>query len=115
MEQLLSHELEYYKLATIVESDLIKITGCSLPCRYMEYKLVGSTEMEYTNFGFLLSFVKKEIVEENEVLVYEFISFVAEFGGALGLFLGFSFLTSWDLLEIIIDSLYFRGKTVFSK
>ena len=34
---------------------------------------------------------KKEIIEETEVLAYSFISFLAEFGGALGLFLGFSF------------------------
>ena len=33
---------------------------------------------------------------EEEVLVYPFQSFLAEFGGALGLFLGFSFMTIWD-------------------
>ena len=33
---------------------------------------------------------------EEEVLVFPFQSFLAEFGGALGLFLGFSFMTIWD-------------------
>ena len=33
---------------------------------------------------------------EEEVLVFPFQSFLAEFGGALGLFLGFSLMTIWD-------------------
>lgn len=33
---------------------------------------------------------------EKEQLIYPLTSLVAEFGGTLGLFLGFSFLTLWD-------------------
>ena len=33
---------------------------------------------------------------ETEELIYPWQSLVAEFGGALGLFLGFSFMTVWD-------------------
>ena len=33
---------------------------------------------------------------EKEQLIYSLPSLVAEFGGTLGLFLGFSFLTLWD-------------------
>ena len=39
-----------------------------------------------------------EITEEVEEYIYDEISFIAEFGGALGLFLGFSFYMIWDLL-----------------
>ena len=46
---------------------------------------------------------KNEIVEENEVLAYGFTAFLAEFGGALGLFLGFSFFSLWELLEPIFN------------
>ena len=35
---------------------------------------------------------------ETEELIYPWQSLVAEFGGALGLFLGFSFMTIWDLV-----------------
>ena len=38
---------------------------------------------------------------EKEELIYPFASLVAEFGGTLGLFLGFSFMTLWDGLESI--------------
>ena len=37
---------------------------------------------------------------KQEKLVYTVESLVAEFGGTLGLFLGFSFMNLWDLVEI---------------
>ena len=37
---------------------------------------------------------------EQEKLVYSLESLVAEFGGTLGLFLGFSFMNLWDIVEI---------------
>ena len=43
--------------------------------------------------------VSKYTQSEEEVLVYPFQSFIAEFGGSLGLFLGFSFMTIWDGLK----------------
>ena len=36
---------------------------------------------------------------ETEVLLYPFTSLLAEFGGTLGLFLGFSFITIWDGIQ----------------
>ena len=36
-----------------------------------------------------------------EQLVYPWTSLVAEFGGCLGLFLGFSFMTLWDGFVIL--------------
>ena len=37
---------------------------------------------------------------KQEKLVYTVESLVAEFGGTLGLFLGFSFMNLWDVVEI---------------
>ena len=54
----------------------------------------------YVGIRFLIA--KNEIVEETEVLAYGFTSFLAEFGGALGLFLGFSFYSIWELTEPLI-------------
>ena len=48
---------------------------------------------------------RKLITKKTEVLMYPFVSFVAEFGGGLGLFLGFSFISLWDLLELVMQFL----------
>ena len=37
-------------------------------------------------------------IDLKEEILFDFQSFVAEFGGALGLFLGFSFVMVWDWL-----------------
>ena len=50
---------------------------------------------------FIFYFVTTDILEEEEVLVFPMESLISEFGGALGLFLGVSFLgilTSFSLL-----------------
>ena len=39
---------------------------------------------------------------ETEKLVYTVETLVAEFGGTLGLFLGFSFMNLWDVVEIAV-------------
>ena len=40
------------------------------------------------------------LLVEKEMLVYTVETLVAEFGGTLGLFLGFSFMNLWDIVEI---------------
>ena len=40
---------------------------------------------------------------ETEVWAYSTISFIAEMGGALGLFVGFSFLSIWDCLAFLFE------------
>ena len=93
-------------MADAVESKLLNMTGCPLPCSYSEYRLVGSPALvDPTGYGFQLSFAKTEAWEEREALIYEFVSFVSEFGGSLGLFLGFSFFSVWDILECFLTVL----------
>ena len=43
----------------------------------------------FTGYVFLLA--SSNVITEEETLIYDMISFVSEFGGSLGLFLGFSF------------------------
>ena len=51
------------------------------------------------SFLFMTSFDNTEGQLEKEVWAYTAISFVAEMGGALGLFIGISFLSVWDLKQ----------------
>ena len=48
--------------------------------------------------GYAIILANKEITVEREMIVYDFTSFVSEFGGSLGLFLGFSFFMLWDMI-----------------
>ena len=54
---------------------------------------------------FSLSFSTDVLTVMEEDYVYPLDSFIAEFGGALGLFLGFSFLMIWDLIQFGIESI----------
>ena len=57
--------------------------------------MVGKTnEMKY---WLMFSFQKVE----TEQLIYPWQSLVAEFGGSLGLFLGFSLMTIWDFVTAL--------------
>ena len=43
-----------------------------------------------------------KIKVKEEILIYDIESLVSDFGGALGLFVGFSFLTLFDLYELVL-------------
>ena len=101
---------EYEQLYTILlDADMSKITrmtGCKKPCSYKEYNFVNTNlkDLSYYTFpedqiAFCLWAVSQNTLIEEEVLVYSFESLIAELGGSLGLFLGFSFMTIWDGLK----------------
>ena len=85
---------------------MVKLTGCKRPCSYKEYKIVNTKE--FTQIAdpedkvvFCLWAVSPFTQVEEEALVYPFESFIAEFGGSLGLFLGVSFMTIWDGIKSV--------------
>ena len=100
MEQIIQFEKEYTELAVLNQMEIPKYTSCPLPCQYFEYKLadtaykVGETPM------LKLIQASSSVIVKTEELVYPLSSFIAEFGGALGLFLGFSFMMVWDALLV---------------
>ena len=61
--------------------------------RIKSFYKVGETH------GLVLRLAESRVEKRIEQLIYPIESFVSEFGGALGLFLGFSFLMIWDLLS----------------
>ena len=114
---------ELYKRLNLAY-DIKKIAiGCKKPCNYQEYKIVGDkapTEMNKKGFlTFSLLVVDNNIYVETEALLYPGTSLVAEIGGTLGLFIGFSFMILWDgivrglhLLKKIIVRIYFECKNI---
>ena len=99
----------YIDLTNAPLSQIVEMTGCKRPCSYREYKFVNTNIKEFTyadypkdQVVFCLWAVSKYTQVKEEVLVYPFQSLVAEFGGSLGLFLGFSFMTIWDGMRSLI-------------
>ena len=105
-EQILKTEKFYIDLTVKKDFEVVEATDCPLPCSYHEYKLVGKPQkVGGSGFGFILKYARTFGREERQSLLYDFQSFVSEFGGALGLFLGFSFLSCLDLFQGIFVSL----------
>ena len=52
--------------------------------------------------GLSFGFSSNSMSVSEEVYIYPTTSFMAEAGGALGLFLGFNFMMVWDFIEAII-------------
>ena len=84
--------------------EIFKLSGCRKPCVYKRYSFVGEkqTSSFLTNhFLFSLWAVSNSTLVESDQLIYPLSSLVAEFGGLLGLFFGFSFMTIWDGLNVL--------------
>ena len=96
----------YQNLMTADMQEIVDITGCKKPCTYNEYKFTSSTPDEDPRstipsgqIYIALWAVSRTTQVEEEVLLYPFLSLVSDFGGALGLFLGFSFMTLWQEIK----------------
>ena len=87
------------------ESSKIKeLTGCIKPCQYKKYTFIGERtpsvfKSKYRFFS--LWAVSEKTQVETEKLIYPLSYLVAEFGGILGLFLGFSFISLWDNIHLL--------------
>ena len=58
--------------------------------------------------GLMIGYSSNSLVVKEETLIYPLQSFLAEVGGSLGLFLGFSMIGLWDTIASML-------KIVFSK
>ena len=83
------------------KKELFNITECEFPCNYHKYSVVGTPlKWEMKGVSYInLFYTSTDIITSQEVLLYPFDSLVSEFGGALGLFLGFSFLGLLDIIQ----------------
>ena len=69
------------------------------PCQYKKYGFVtegAPTIFETEKYVFSLWATSKYTKVSTEKLIYPMTSLIAEFGGALSLFLGISFMSLWD-------------------
>ena len=106
-QEFVRFEKLYRELYFAESEKMVQMTGCVWPCAYKEYKFevtgksstLPKTDPESSpDSQSLISFwlATNKIRIDEEVLLYPFTSLLAEFGGALGLFFGFSFLAIWQ-------------------
>ena len=106
-ESLFRHYEALYQDISVGEGRALReLTGCKKPCKYRKYEVI--VEKQPTSFQsdhFTISFwaVSNETTVWTEVPVYPWTSLVAEFGGTLSLFLGFSFMTLWGGLKSVMS------------
>ena len=100
MEEYSRFEDLYERISDKATPFIEKTSGCIQPCFYKEYRVTGKIPNTDPLNGFSSFFgiwyVSTEITIEKSTLVYPLTSLVADFGGTLGLFLGFSFMMVWD-------------------
>ena len=112
-QEMMKMATRFMRLTTWEQSEVFKVTGCSPPCTYIEYVDVGGNDWELkadnSSLVFGLSYATTQVRVEKEIFIYPFSSFLAEFGGALGMFLGFSFHMFWDVFN------WFLVRYVFKK
>jgi hypothetical protein len=125
-QQLELYESTYFALSFASDAKLVSMTGCLLPCRYedhlsvsvlawmlypryRQYTLVESMgQFSAVEATVTFSFATNDVIVEREEYIFSLESMVSEFGGALGLFLGFSFLGAFEQLVTIAEIL--KGK-----
>ena len=99
------HDELAWPLSILDVEKVTQVTSCLKPCRYRRFGFVGDKETTMYRFEnlFVVALwpISSSTRVEKEELIYPFASLVAEFGGTLGLFLGFSFMTLWDGLESV--------------
>ena len=98
-------------------------TGCKKPCKYSKYYKTKvcqkCSEVNYFlvilftlqdmtfltdpsgKLGFMFGYSSNSLTVKKEAYLYPTTSFIAEFGGSLGLFLGLSFLSVWDIVLFV--------------
>ena len=126
LTQFLHFEKLYAQLEAISTSSIENITKCVRPCHHREYRMVNEPtaisepSIDFSSI-FMFWFVSTETLVEEQSLVYPWQSLVfevtclqenivlvnpqvAEFGGTLGLFIGFNFISLWDTT---VSSFYF--------
>ena len=88
----------FQELGISQPQEISLITGCLKPCYYKKYNFLAAYNVRSKSdqYEFLLWAASSRTRVETEELIYPVSTLVAEFGGTLGLFLGFSFISLWD-------------------
>ena len=74
--------------------------------------MLAREKKDFGQFGLLLSYGWTKTTILREFYIYDFQTLVSDFGGSLGLFVGFSFFLLWDFCKDSIS--FFLGQLLSS-
>ena len=89
---------------------IVNSTGCLYPCNYLEYRVGSKRTTNVGQFGLWITFGSVATTVEKEFYSYQFDSLVSDYGGSLGLFIGFSFFALWDIVKDLVILAFQAGK-----
>ena len=98
------HFDEYEKISSDEFSQITRYTACLAPCSYIDVVPHGNPVVTrgQKSAAYFLTLAETRIQVMTERQHPDFSSLVADIGGTLGLFLGFSFYMVWDLITMIM-------------
>lgn len=111
-KDMLAYEKEYKTMFFANMTEITSSFGCLPPCKFLEFTTVG--EPAKVNYGvvlFRIAFATTDVQVKEESYMFSFESLVGEVGGALGLFLGFSFLGLFEFFKEIGKKYFHRANT----
>ena len=111
VSRMLEFESYYNRVFYSSEKELKDLTGCLLPCTYTHYSLSDSYSYISNETEFVINYALTDLITDEEVLLFPVDSLVSEFGGALGLFLGFSFLGAASIMQTWVGAILTMCKT----
>ena len=94
------------------------MTGCLSACKKYKIDLMNedvSGEVNTTEAHLIFAINDGYFIEEEQYMIYDFNSFVADTGGYMGLILGCSFLSIYDQLVELLKRIKMASKFKFDK
>ena len=107
------YDLIFGNLGIAESEEVTNVTGCLKPCHFKKYILLGDpspSSFKSEHYIFSLWAVSSKTKVEKEELIYPMSTLVTEFGGTLGLFLGFSFISVWDNFDLLKKFVAYLGQ-----
>ena len=114
MDDLEKYQTSISKIASLTQEEVIKKLRCSVPCTHQEYSIHreadrfkqrdASDTTDYSSIGFMIKDGAIDITHETPM--YDENDFISDFGGMMGLLLGASVLSLYELLAELLKKCY---------
>ena len=92
------------KMARQIDKDSYDSPMCASPCKYLKVSCTPGRKRINDDKAIIKFFFPENIQVHEAYYVYDGLSLIAEIGGYVGLFLGWSVFQITDLIELSIDS-----------